>query len=58
MPLDIFTDIVKVKNDGRGHVTYYITIPKQIVQKLGLKEGTLVTIVIAVEKTPQQKTQN
>jgi len=40
-----FTDVVKVKHAGKYKV-YYITIPSEVIKKLGIEEGDRITITI------------
>ena len=46
MVLYTFRDAVKTKDDGKGHVIFYITIPVDVARKLKLKKGDLVEVVI------------
>jgi len=46
-----FPDVVKVKKGGFGSIIYYITIPKEIIEKLNIKDGERVFVIIAKIKT-------
>ena len=46
-----FPDAVKSKKGGHGNIVYYITIPKEVAEKLHIRDGDRVFVIIAKLKT-------